>query len=239
MSANPRYIEVYTKVKKLIRDGEIKVNEFLPTEAELEKRYGVSRTTIRKAVQNLVAEGYVEVKQGSGTKVVDFRSTQELNYVTSISETLARKGYDVKTKSMYIDIVNASKTTSEMLNIPMGSQVYHVQRVILADSIPTVILENFISVDKTPNIDQKYHEIKSLYAYIEEKYGFHIDSSKDTISAKSADFVESQMLDIRPGAALITLRRVTYSDGKALSYDKSTIRADKYQFEITLRGRKR
>lgn len=238
MAKIPRYMDVYTDLKKHIRSGEYEVGDFLPTEGELEEKYEVSRTTVRKAVQSLIFEGYVNVQQGRGTQVVDFRSTQEMNCVTSITETLRNRGYDIAVKNVYIDIKQAKKTTASRLEILENSDIYHVQRVILADGVPTAIVENFIPVENARGIDIRAHEIASLYGFLESEYGHHIDSGKDIISAKSADFVESQLLDTKQNAALITIRRVTYVAGRPLSYDKSTIRADKYQLELSLVGRR-
>ncbi len=233
----PIYQEVYGNLNKLIRDGDYEVGEFLPPEGDLEQMYDVSRTTIRKAVNMLVSEGYVEVKQGRGTKILDFNSTQKLNGVTSISETLRKKGMQVEAKSIYIDIVEATKRTAERLKVDEGTKLYRVQRIQLADGKPVAIMENFIGTAFTPNLDTKINEIHSLYAFLEEEYGLHIDYAKDVISAKSADFVESQMLDVRVGAALLTLRRVSYTNGRPLTFDRIIIRADRYQFEIDMMGR--
>lgn len=232
----PLYKQIYQQMKHLIRSGEYEVGEFLPPEGELEKQYNVSRTTIRKVVDILVSEGYLEVKQGRGTRVLDFHSTQKLNKVTSISQTLRQKGIKVETKSIYIDIVKSSKETAIKLNIVEDIDIYRVQRVILADGVPIAIMENYIECSLVPNLEYKYKEVESLYRFFEEEYGHHINFAKDIISAKSSDFSESQILDIRAGASLLTLRRISYSNGKPLSYDKIRIRADKYQFEIETSG---
>lgn len=237
MAKLPRYMSVYASLKNYIRNGEYEVGDFLPTENELSEKFTVSRTTIRKAIQHLVLDGYIKVTQGRGTEVLDFRSTQKLNAVTSITETLRNRGYKVEVKNIYIDIVKAKKTTALKLSISENSEVYRIQRIILADEIPTAIVENFIPLEKVPNIEKRTNEIESLYTFLESEYGHYINSGKDIISAKSADFTESQMLDTKPNAALITIRRTTYINKTPFSYDKSIIRADKYQLEVNLTGR--
>ena len=237
MATIPLYQTVYLKVKKLIRDGEYEIGEFLPSEGELETQYEVSRTTIRKVINMLVSEGYLEVRQGRGTRVVDFHSTQNLNGVTSISETLKKKGIVTSVKSIYIDKVEAGKHTAERLNIKEFDLIYRVQRVQLADGVPISIMENYIPCDCVLNLEYKTNEIDSFYGFLESEYGINIDYAKDIISAKSADFAESQMLDVKAGSALLTLRRVTYSNGRPITYDKIIIRADKYRFELEMVGR--
>ena len=103
----PAYQRVYNALKARILEGDYGVGELLPSEPELERQFGVSRTTVRKAVENLSREGFVLAQQGRGTVVLDFSTRQNLNEVTSISETLERKGFTVVPKSMYIDRIEA------------------------------------------------------------------------------------------------------------------------------------
>ncbi len=237
MSKVPLYQGVYQKIKNLIRSGEYGVGELLPPEGELEKQYEVSRTTIRKVIEMLVAEGYIEVKQGRGTRVLDFHSTQKLNGITSITETLRKRGMIVRSRGVYVDVIEANIKIAERLQIQEGDEIFRVQRVVLADEIPIAIMENYISCELAPDLVSKTTEIKSLYEFLEGYYHLQIDAANDIISAKSAEFSEAQILDVRISAALLTLRRVTFMQGKPVTYDKVTIRADKYQFEIELQGR--
>lgn len=232
MKKIPLYQEVYQKLKNLIRTGEYDVGDFLPNEGELEEQYGVSRTTVRKVVNILASEGYVEVKQGRGTRVLDFNSSQQLHMITSITQTLRKRGMDVRTNGVYIDVIPAGGKIADKLQLNDGDEIYRVQRVILADEIPTAIMENYIVGSRAPGLDTKSEEIVSLYDFLEEAYQLYIDRVKDIISAKSAEFSDAQILNVRAGAALLTLRRITYMQNRPITYDKITVRADKYQFEI-------
>jgi len=91
-----RHTKKFTRQsKKKIKEGYYLPGVLLPTEQELEQQYSVSRTTIRKTIGLLTNEGYLRVKQGRGTEVLDFSTTQKLNHITSVTETLVEKGYDV------------------------------------------------------------------------------------------------------------------------------------------------
>jgi GntR family transcriptional regulator len=234
---NPIYQDVYFKLRKLITTGEYMAGDFLPTEDQLEDIYGVSRTTIRKAVEMLAIDGYIEVKQGRGTRVLDYQYTQNLNRVTSVSDTLRQKGYEVTIKGIYIDRIEASVHIAEKLGVKEKAGLYRVQRVLSADTVPTAILMNYLSVDVVPNLDEKTKKISRLYKFLEFEYDIFIDSCEDTIFAKNADFVESQMLNIKAGSALLEIHRITYQTGKPITYDISTLRADRYQFEVKTSGR--
>ena len=101
----------------------------LPTETQLENEFGASRTTIRKAISLLTGDGYLKVRQGRGTEILDISTTQKLNYITSITETLTNKGFQVTVQGMNIDKVTAPGIVQEELLLPPNAKVYRVQRV--------------------------------------------------------------------------------------------------------------
>ena len=181
MLKQPLYEQVYQKMKKSIRNGEYNVGEFLPTESELEIQYNVSRTTIRKVIMMLVTDKYIEVKQGRGTSVLDFDATQKLNGITSISETLIKRGMDVSSVGIYVDTILGNDKISNKLGIDRNQEISRIQRVILADGLPIAIVENYICSEKVPNIMEKIKNINSLYKFIEDEYKIELDFAKVVI----------------------------------------------------------
>ena len=153
---------VYSELKQKILDGEYAIGSFLPTEAEFIETLGVSRTTLRRALEMLSREGFLRSTAGRGTEVMDFRTRQSLNTITSISETLQRKGMQVRSKSLYLFIERqygitiekaldrisaraASFTDAEILSVPVGEPLiafaricYSLGRPICADHVSIV-----------------------------------------------------------------------------------------------------
>jgi DNA-binding GntR family transcriptional regulator len=123
----------------------------------------------------LASDGYPEVRQGRGTRILDCRYTQDLNHVTSISETLRQKEYNVTTKSIHIDIVEATKQLANRLNIPVHSKLYRVQGVLPADNRPSAILINIVNMNLTPGLGQRAKQITGLYKFPESVYNLVID----------------------------------------------------------------
>lgn len=236
MAKQPAYIKVHNELKDLIAEGAYSVGTLLPSEPELEKQFSVSRTTIRRAVELLVREGCVEVKQGRGTMVLDYNIKQNISGITSISETLLKKGYDVKPRRIYMEHITADKKIANALDIAEGRDLIRLQRVQLADEVPIAIMENYINPDMVQGIERFDNNFTSLYKLLEDEYDFKLETSIDKITAKVADFMESEMLQISIGAALILMRRVTFFKGIPITYDHLRIRADKYQFEIDAEG---
>jgi GntR family transcriptional regulator len=233
----PHYQEVYNNLRKQISGGEYVFNDYLPTETQLEEIFQVSRTTIRKAIDMLVKDGFLEVRQGRGTRVLDYQYTQNLNRVTSTSETLSQKGYAVTTKDIFVEIIPAPKRIVRRLGLAEGAEVCHIQRVQLADNVPTAIMANYIDAALVPGLAAHADKIVSLYSFLEAEYGIYITSAEDVITAKTADFVESQMLGVKTGTALLFLKRIAYQNRLPISFDETTVRADIYQYEIQISGR--
>jgi GntR family transcriptional regulator len=182
-------------------------------------------------------EGLVEIKQGRGTRVLDFKTKQDLNKVTSVTESLRRKGYAVKTKSMYIDIIPATEKLAKDLHVMQGDRLARVQRIQLADEKPVVIMTNYIPYNMVPNIEQYNNEFCALYQFLEEKYHIEIDAAKDKIYAKSADFIESEMLCVQPNTALLCIYRISYKEENPICVDHVCIIGDQYELEISMSGR--
>ncbi|MDR1132126.1 MAG: GntR family transcriptional regulator [Oscillospiraceae bacterium] len=237
MEMVPAYVRVYKIIKREIVDGEYAIGELLPPEPELEKRFSVSRTTVRRAVDILSREGFVTAQQGRGTWVLDYKTRQNLNKVTSISETLRKKGFTVRPKDMRIDELPATQRLAADLGIPQGSRVVRIHRIQLADEKPIVIMRNHLIPAMVPGIERYADAITSLYQFLEDRYNINIDSAVDKISAKSADLAEAQMLQIPVDSALLYMRRTCYANGKPVCADRLSLVGDRYQLEVNMVGR--
>ncbi len=233
----PAYAQVYHALKKEIIDGDMGVGEFLPPEPDLEKRFAVSRTTIRKAVELLTREGFVSPKQGIGTEILDYRTKQNLNHVTSISETLTKKGYTVSAKNLSIALVPAPGKVAKALEIAEGALVACIRRVQVADGKPIALMTNYIPRSFVPDIEKYSGEIPSLYLFLEEKYLLKFESAHDRISASKADEAEAQMLDIQPGEPLLVMKRICYTGGKPFCFDQVNVVGNQYELEVHMEGR--
>lgn len=237
MSNQPAYMIMYNSLKEDIKKGVYPVGDLLPIEAELENLFSVSRTTVRRAMELLAREGFVEVRQGRGTTVLDFKTKQNLNQVTSVTESLRRKGYVVRTKSMYIDTVYATFQLAEELKINQGDLLARVQRIQLADDKPIAIMENYIPYDLVPNIEEYTNQFSALYQFLEEKFNIQINAAKDKIYAKNADFTDGEMLGVKPGTALLCIHRICFNEEKPICVDIVSIIGNQYELENSMNGR--
>lgn len=233
----PIYKKAYMEIKQLIKDGVYPPGTFLPTETELELQFKASRTTIRKAIKLLASEGYVLVMQGRGTEVQDVPTTQKLNKVSSFTETLKQKGFTVTTQGMDIKLITAPPNVQKHLKLNSDNLVYHLQRVQCANGKPIGILENHLKSSLFPDMEKYTGTFTSLYTFLEQTYGLHIKEANEYISAKSSDFIESQILQIPIGTPLLVSKRITFTEKGPFDYSINKSIADKFEYSIYMSGR--
>ena len=231
------YKMVYSILKQEIREGKYEAGKLLPPEHFLESRFEVSRTTVRRALELLARDGYVDAQQGRGTAVLDFSTVQRLNALTSITETLKSKGYEVKTKGMHIDLVEASVKVANALMVKEGERVVRIQRVQCANDQPVAIMTNYLLEELVPGIETHNGRFTSLYEFLENNYHFVLTNAIEHLSASVADFSEAQILGVQVGWPLLISDRVTFSDNKPVEYSHTRILGDKYKYAIHLEGR--
>ena len=234
----PAYRQLYKKIKSDIERGSYSSGSFIPTEPELEQLFGVSRTTVRKAMKLLADEQLVEIKQGRGTMVLDTSTTQRLNSITSITETLIKRGYKVTTEGTSIEIVDARPAVASALEVPIGTEVYLVQRVQYADGVPIAIIKNYLKTNELPGLQAKAGSLVGLYNMLEKDYNIILTNATEHISAISADFTESQILRIPLNSPLLLVRRISCTEQGPIEYASIKIVADKYEYSVYLEGRK-
>jgi len=230
-------MKVFAMIKELILNDTYTIGSHVPRESDLCEQFDVSRTTLRKAMELLEQEGFINIQQGRGTEVLDYKTTQKLNYVTSFSETLEAKGFTVQSKSMFIDMVVPPNNVLEDLLLLPETQVVRIQRIQLANNKPIAIITNYIIADLVPGILSDSGSFVSLYHHLEKKYGIKISSARDVIKAKMADFLESELLQIPTGSPLLVDRRITFSANKPIEVVIMVVDGSRYEFSVTLSGR--
>lgn len=227
----PIYVRVYNSIKEKIENDIYPVGMLLPTEAELQKEYSVSRTTIRRTISMLQADGLIRVKQGFGTEILRNKVSQCMNCITSVAESLRKMGREVGVGSMYIEKVRASYELAEELKVEVGEPLILINRIQTSDGMPITIAKNYIPEKFVPGIINEDSKIVSLYKYLNEKYDLNITKVHDRISASAATFDESIALQVEPKCALIVIRRVCYTGEQPFEVDFVKIIASKYEYD--------
>jgi GntR family transcriptional regulator len=238
MSAiNPRSpVPKYHQLRDILLDFielEGAVNAPIPSERELSDRHGLSRMTVRQAVDSLVAEGRLYRVPGRGTFVA--RPKMELQVrLASFTEDMRTRGMQSASTTLALERVVATPHLARELEIGVGDTVVRIERLRLADDIPMAVEVVHLPERVVPNLQQNDLVNTSLYLLLAEKYGVVLTWGEQSIEAGSADAVTAGLLQIAPGGVVLRMRRHSYSDDVRVEYAQSAYRADRYKLWVPL-----
>ena len=228
----PLYLQVAERIEHAIADGSLPPGSRLENEVALGDRLGISRPTIRHAIQDLVDKGLLVRRRGIGTQVVRGTVTRT-GELTSLFEELSLSGRHPGSRVLLLDHVVADAEVSDALGIEQGSEVTHVRRLRSADGVPIAILENFVAVELDGIVPADL-EANSLYALLRSR-GANLRVARQDIAARAATDDEAGLLGVAPGDPLLTVERVAYDNsGYAVDFGRHCYRPDLYSLQVTL-----
>lgn len=228
----PLYFQVAQKIEAAIMDGELPAGSRLENEVALGDRLGLSRPTVRRAIQELVDKGLLVRRRGIGTQVVHGQVTRGVE-LTSLFEDLTRSGKKPSTKMLEVKEVKADNKMAEILAVAVGSPILYVKRLRLADNVPVSILENWLPADFV-DLDHDAMIEHGLYQLLRSR-GVNIRVAKQRIGARKSTTLESELLEIDKNSAVLTMDRTAYDNsGRAVEFGHHCYRPDLYSFEVTL-----
>ena len=228
----PLYFQVAQKIESAIMDGQLPAGSRLENEVALGDRLGLSRPTVRRAIQELVDKGLLVRRRGIGTQVVHGQVTRGVE-LTSLFEDLTRSGKKPSTKVLEIKEVKADTKMAEILAVAVGSPILYVKRLRLADNVPVSILENWLPADFV-DLDHDAMIEHGLYQLLRSR-GVNIRVAKQRIGARKSTTLESELLEIDKNSAVLTMDRTAYDNsGRAVEFGHHCYRPDLYSFEVTL-----
>src|SRR5215469_16017432 len=169
-SALPLYAQVEEALAARIADGTFLPGSPLPNETALIQRYGVSRTTIRQTIQNLIRRGLVEIRRGRGTYVLDSKITQELTELSGFVEDMRALGHHPSARVLGHQVVPSNETVARRLGLVAGTKVVRIRRVRLANNLPVSFDETYLPRELGEKIVQDDLETQPIFTLLEEKY---------------------------------------------------------------------
>lgn len=231
--AGPLYLQLQRRIAGAVASGLLKPGDSLPAERDMAALTGLSRVTVRKAVQALVAAGQLVQRRGSGTFVAPRQEPVEysLSLLTSFSEDMARRGKTVE--SVWLARSVHAPAPEEVMALGLGAQdrVARLERVRKADGVPLAIERASLSTAVLP--DPEAVET-SLYKVLAAR-GLHPVRAVQRISATNLGPRDAGLLEVPVGAAGLRIERISYlSSGRVVEFTRSLYRGDGYDFAAEL-----
>jgi GntR family transcriptional regulator len=231
----PLYHQLKCALMEAIELGEWKIGEQLPNEGKLAESFGVSKITVRQALQELADLGYVRREQGRGTFVSKPKVDQGPRELTSFNEEMRRHRLAPSSRVLDRHIGRARDRIAEVLQLRTDEPVFFLKRLRLADGEPMGIQTANIPLALAPGLADEDLENVSLYELLRTKYGLQPARARETyLALPSADEVAA-LLGIAPRAPVFAVERVTLmSNGKPFEFVQSVMRGDRYSVVLEL-----
>jgi GntR family transcriptional regulator len=231
----PLYHQLKTLLLEQIRAGEMKPNDRLPAEDELAATHGVSKATVRQALNDLAVAGVLRREQGRGTFVAEPKLAQGPREMTSFTDEMRSRGLRPSSKVLNHDIIIAEADIAEKLRVTEGSQVMRLRRLRLADDEPMGIQTAYLSLALAPRLMEEEFTNASLYEALERKYSLRPARAQETYVAALLDRADAKLLKVAAASPALSAERVSYlSSGQPLEVTYSIMRGDRYQIVLDL-----
>jgi GntR family transcriptional regulator len=231
----PLYAQMEAVLAADILNGALPRGSQLPPEESLIARFGVSRTTVRKAIQNLGNRGLIEIKRGKGTFVAQPKITQDLTGLSGFVEDMQAIGRHPTARVIGKEAIAADETVARQLALPPGTRVMRIQRVRLADGVPVSFDETYLPLALGEQVITNNLETEPIFSLLEQKYGIALIEAEYRLEAVSADRVVAGALGVPAGSPIFMIERTSYSAGnQPVDYEKLYYRGDLIRFVTRL-----
>jgi DNA-binding GntR family transcriptional regulator len=230
----PLYFQVAQHLEQLIESGDLPTGTRLDNEFDLAGQFGLSRQTMRRAIEYLVDRGLLVRKRGVGTQVVHAKVRRQVE-LTSLYDDLAKTRRAPGTKVLSFAVGPADDTLAAELGIAAGTDVYVFERVRSAESEPLALMRNHVPASLL-RLRPADLETRGLYELLRAS-GINPRLAKQSIGARAATAAEARALGEANAAPLLTMERWAYDDqGRAVEHGNHIYRASRYSFDLTLTG---
>lgn len=228
----PVYYQLRNIIQKKIQNGDYQEGDLIPSERELSESYGISRMTVRQALNHMVAEGLLVREKGRGTFVAK-RKIEQRN-IDSFSESARRKGLVPSTQVLHFSKEEPGEEISGVLGLSSGDLVYVIKRLRSANDIPVALEEVFIPAELCPGLES-FDLTTSLYKIINDSYSISIAYMDNIIEASMPTSEEKRLLKVSSMVPVLRVSGVSFtSTHQKLSYERDVYRADQYAYNARI-----
>ncbi len=232
----PLYYQLVEAIRDQIRAGELTAGAQLPPERELGEHYGISRMTVRQAVQYLVNVDVLVARHGAGTFVAEPKLSFDPLHALGFTEDMMRRGADATSQVLEQAVVDPPAAVAAKLSLPAGECVVKIVRLRLGAGMPLLLETVYVPISMCPGLDQADLAQHSLYEHMHTNYGVKPAGARQTLEAVPANEYECALFDVAPGTPMILLQGVTVDqDNQPIECFKAVYRGDRFEIAFDSR----
>jgi GntR family transcriptional regulator len=235
-SAVPLYLQIRNLLWQAIQYGQLPAHRQAPSERELSELTGVSRMTVRQALQTLISEGWLYTVPGKGTFVAEGpKIEQDLQHLSGFTEEVQAQGYTPGSRVLKVEIVPADEEKAHIFGILPGALLICIVRQRLANGVPVALETAHLVQAAFPGLEHIKLDNNSLYDVLQNRYNIYLTRAVQAIEADKADETIGALLDIPAHEPVLAMKRITYTaDDRPVEYVLSTYRADRFRLRVEL-----
>ncbi len=219
----PLYYQVSQILRKEIESGRYKPGDYIPTEMELQKRFSVSRATIRQAVADLVYQGLLARRRAKGATGSATQYEPRLSDLASFTNEMMNSGFTLRTQVLSFKHIVVPESIADFLGLKTSEMIYAMERLRLVDDKPVSVEKWYASGNVFPGLDRSFFGEtgfeQSTYYVLMKRYGVVVNRAVDTVSPLGVESREAKLLKVEPGTPVLLRSRISYgSDNQPVSY---------------------
>ncbi len=208
ISQKPRD-EAIEKIENYIISNRLQAGDKLPSERMMCDMWDFNRSTLRSAIRQLISQGKIYNKNGSGTYVAREKLVRNLQDIRGLYQTAADMGRKITSRVLDLSVCETSKNIGRKMKLPLGHKLWRLERVRSLDGTPVTISQIYLDAERFPNLNEYDFESESLYGVLKERYGVEVKSGFENLSISNCDEKEAEYLMVRAGAPVLYQSGVT------------------------------
>ena len=231
----PLHARIRDELRGLITRGVFAPRQRLDSEAQLMKRYGVSRITVRQALQTLEQQGLIVKVAGKGSFVAPERPSQDLTQLQGLAEAMAPLGHVIRNRVLAVRHERADEGVAKRLGLSVGEPVVHLRRVRMVDGEPLSLDLTWLPAAEGERVAQGDLVRRDVFALLEEELGFPLGHADLSIDAVVADADLADELGVTVGHPLLRIERLTHTaTGRPIDCETLYCRAERFSWRLRL-----
>jgi len=225
------YVQIAESLLDWIESERLPPNTRLPPERELGARLGVTRATVRQALNVLDDRGLIYRRQGQGTFIAIPKIERQAGKLVPFTKSMERRGYKTEARLISLEKFPADASVAEGLNLPIGKPTYFLHRVRIVSHEPVLLERIFVPAMVFPELERFDLAKRSLYEVMETEYGVTVVRARQSLEPVTATEYEAELLEAREGAPLMLERRIAYDEqDRPVERARDLFRGDRFRF---------